>query len=1122
MSIREIMENGLILPQYLPPYVTGSVDTVTAANSTIIVQGTPRNITLEVNPDLSVNTLNPMADLNIEPNTTPSITSFTYSSNAGDATSLSCVSTDGCYLYNCGYNNGTLIVVDISIPTDPRVVSTTAGMSSNCMRLVAQGSLLYIAGASQIDCINVANPYLPVHLSALSIPTYPSDLAVQGQYVFVTDMGTTFYACDFSDPNSPAVISTLTYGGATVLSVKGEFAYCLSFNPNSTPLSYLTVINCSDLSVLTVQSVFLFGSNYSPQWQSLEGNYLYCFTALGSVIIINIDNPAALAQVGIISIPGTYTGLVVGTRMYCNSSPNVICVDVSNPASPVILSTTQLAVGASGYGIDSSGTNIFITDYNNPVIYTCNFFGVVTNSLVTGSLFSSDAINQGNMYVGGNLSALSVSASTINCNNNLAVAGSVTTDALIYPSGGSVFGLMSGTSADVLYYNSGTNALTYGAAPASTTVSSDNTNLITATTVGSAVTLSEKVGAETPFLYQFQSPSVNGTNLSANGTVSGSNQCELGWAALNSPISSKPFLDFLISTGFPVYIRIVDQATLANYAVYKLTSYSGSTAYSYVFAMTYESSNFSSFTNGTNYYVYIGSSGGGSIPVIANTAVVYSNGSTITGDATEFTFNDALTNLTVTKPSAQATISTLLTLDSDPSGTHGFGAHLEIAGNPGGGGTIFRTDGGLNKSVLQIYGGGYDGTSGGQIYVNGNNSTSGDAGGVQIATGQTGASIQLLNTAYGVLLSANDVGSGQINIPFLTASQFVATDASKNLISVAAPSGGSLLLDGAVALTTTPTITLNSTNITTSYGTQIQVSGSSIIINNDVIIQGSLTLPTGTSLYVIGNIYLYGFLNAASNVTLACNDMVCTGVLSTDYVTFSNSSGTTSITATGNITFTNYQLQMQFLLFSGAFSINSRALYFYNNNVNDVLIVGFLGTGIAINTKFLEFENNSNTLYTGPSSSYGISLNATINADIIKFNNNSTVGQVGGVTLGSVSETYIECNLLEFTNNSSTVADGIYIVNGTLKADQITFSGNYTNVAPGGSYYGILFSTPSPSIITDILKVNANGATNNQNVYALGGTGIFTGLTGGSQPHIVFNNATNGATISGVPASAYT
>jgi hypothetical protein len=194
--------------------------------------------------------------------------------------------------------------------------------------------------------------------------------------------------------------------------------------------------------------------------------------------------------------------------------------------------------------------------------------------------------------------------------------------------------------------------------------------------------------------------------------------------------------------------------------------------------------------------------------------IIYSNGTGGVISANNAIYSENLTNLTITKPSSEGTISSLLTLDSDPSGSHGFGAHLELSGNVGGGASIFRSDNGAYNSFIQIFGADYAGLSGAALYLNGNSSVeSGLAGGFQCGlgfnnVGNTGAMFQVVGVQpnYNVLFSVADVNAGVVNIPGLSANMYLATDANKNLISVAGITGatgntGSIGPTGAIGAT---------------------------------------------------------------------------------------------------------------------------------------------------------------------------------------------------------------------------------------------------------------------------------------------------------------------------------
>jgi hypothetical protein len=174
--------------------------------------------------------------------------------------------------------------------------------------------------------------------------------------------------------------------------------------------------------------------------------------------------------------------------------------------------------------------------------------------------------------------------------------------------------------------------------------------------------------------------------------------------------------------------------------------------------------------------------GTGSTSYSAN-SIIYSNGTILTQDNSNFTWTDSTYTLNITQPSSLATLESVLVITSDPAGSKGHGNHIEIAGNPGGGGTIFRTDGGLNKSVLQLYGGDSTGTTGGALYLNGNNSTGGDAGGVQSTFGLSTSTFDMYDNTQSILLFQVN-NSGVLKLPMLAPNSAIGTDASSNIITI--------------------------------------------------------------------------------------------------------------------------------------------------------------------------------------------------------------------------------------------------------------------------------------------------------------------------------------------------
>ena len=277
-----------------------------------------------------------------------------------------------------------------------------------------------------------------------------------------------------------------------------------------------------------------------------------------------------------------------------------------------------------------------------------------------------------------------------------------------------------------------------------------------------------------------------------------------------------------------------------------------------------------------------------------------------------FIYVDNPTNLTITKPSSQGTNSSaVVTINSDPGGVHGFGNHLALKGNPAGGATIFRDDGGLNNSALQIYGGDSSGTNSGQIYINGNNSVSdtGCGGCVQVVTGYDninhhGSDFEVLGQqpAYNNLFTVTDNGTtGIVNIPSLTASQVVVTDASQNLTTTMTPTFTGIYLG------TSDIMSSISTDITFTSPSNNQISTSTAIktyianqINNKIaatvinFYDNSNGLPSSPS---VGDTYIAMY--TANNWTV---NRICT-YSSLGWLDFAPYDGQLAYTTQTNMTY---------------------------------------------------------------------------------------------------------------------------------------------------------------------------------------------------------------------------
>jgi hypothetical protein len=208
-----------------------------------------------------------------------------------------------------------------------------------------QGNYAYILGdngnqgsgssAAQFYVVDITNPASMTVVSATSITGFiayaQSGIRVQGQYVYlVSSTGTAstnlFQIYDVSNPYAPAFVGSVQiplYGFG--LWVSGEYAYVLSF------------VGVSSISTLEVVDV---SNPDSP-------------TIVGST-----NTGTAGLNVADIKVVGNYA-YVAGQS---DGQSEILVFDVSNPASPYLLS--GLPVAHSPQGLDVEGSYLYETFYD--------------------------------------------------------------------------------------------------------------------------------------------------------------------------------------------------------------------------------------------------------------------------------------------------------------------------------------------------------------------------------------------------------------------------------------------------------------------------------------------------------------------------------------------------------------------------------------------------------------------------------------------------------------------------------------------------------------------------------------------------------------------------------------
>jgi hypothetical protein len=236
------------------------------------------------------------------------------------------------------------------------------GMDVRC-----SGGLLYVAyGASSetargLRIYSLSEPRQPVLLGSVSTTgdSYgqPVSLEVSGSLAFLCSAGV-FHVIDISNPSAPALVGTTTGFGSGRIAINGKYAY----------------------------------------------------VANGGLVVVDVGDPAAPEVLGGVSVPGFTSDVEISGNIGCVSiykegpGPSLQVLDLSNPAQPVIVSSTPLPP-AYGVAMDGDARAYVATGgWNLPVtLYAIDLANLASPQILSHVELSTgtQTIPHGVTYAGG-------------------------------------------------------------------------------------------------------------------------------------------------------------------------------------------------------------------------------------------------------------------------------------------------------------------------------------------------------------------------------------------------------------------------------------------------------------------------------------------------------------------------------------------------------------------------------------------------------------------------------------------------------------------------------------------------------------------------------------------------
>jgi hypothetical protein len=258
--------------------------------------------------------------------------------------------------------DGGLHIIDVSTPSKPSLVKNyqTVGTAEGVVKV---GENLFVAdNGGGLQILDVSDPDNPTLKGAYDYSADILDVAVKGNYAYVAGNKEGLLIFNISTPSAPSLVSTHDPGGRVEeVFISGSYAYVISskdlFAP--TPGETLYIIDISNPASPSLAGTYDPSSFIEDVYVS--GNYAYVLLDPWTLEILNISDPSQITKAGTYTTSESNSGIWV-SRNYAyvtHPSAGVEVLNVSNPATPA--HAGSIAVADSPWDIYVNGNYAYVT-----------------------------------------------------------------------------------------------------------------------------------------------------------------------------------------------------------------------------------------------------------------------------------------------------------------------------------------------------------------------------------------------------------------------------------------------------------------------------------------------------------------------------------------------------------------------------------------------------------------------------------------------------------------------------------------------------------------------------------------------------------------------------------------
>ncbi len=256
-------------------------------------------------------------------------------------------------------NNYNYVLVDASDMQNP-VICDFEFLGNLTPGVLSDNYLSYTSYTTTFKIYDVSNPYAIATLSVLDTPDQTVDIFARDTVAIVLEIFDGLWIVDITDPANPKSLNRIPVN---------DYSYAFCVENDLMFVGGKSGIHIFDIQILCEpESLGYYPTDGIVYDLKAKGNLVYLALGNKEACIIDASNPGAPFKVSSINTEDIPTGIDIQDHfMYITELGCFQVIDVSNPATPILVNTSYLQQDYSINNLDAYGDFLYLARDNSGV-----------------------------------------------------------------------------------------------------------------------------------------------------------------------------------------------------------------------------------------------------------------------------------------------------------------------------------------------------------------------------------------------------------------------------------------------------------------------------------------------------------------------------------------------------------------------------------------------------------------------------------------------------------------------------------------------------------------------------------------------------------------------------------